>query len=363
MDLPFSYADFEQIIGVPTSDGILDAMREWSNVNLANARDEQAQNLARHFVMTHAKIMERPSWSGLIEFNASLANQRALQIARDITGKNGVICSNLSHVSVHEACITLGMRAIVLDADPNLDYQVPERHIANSLKKDNDIAAIVSTHGTTQLGTIERIGSYETVQLARKRGIWLHVDGAYGALVTQYTSLKRKYPLPNSDSLTIDSYKIASPGAALVLTSPENIGKLDVPYYSHSEFMMYTTFLASSIAAWASNLKDAGGSFCSEIEECLQRAELTSRIVPTISSLTSVGKRKLIISSFATKNRDDADNLRTSLFDKGIAVGNLQIQGRDYQVEGIRIVHAPRPFMDWGRLSDLYSRIKEFYKK
>jgi glutamate/tyrosine decarboxylase-like PLP-dependent enzyme len=65
---------------------------------------------------------------------------------------------------------------------------------------------VVATAGTTATGAIDPVG--EIASLAREWGLWLHVDGAYGAPAAAVPSQRRLFTgLQLADSLCIDAHK------------------------------------------------------------------------------------------------------------------------------------------------------------
>src|SRR3989344_87714 len=232
--------DFAQIVGSCTEEG-RKAGAGWDNVNVADGSHKGTQELVRYFIDFHKRLLEAPEMEGLLEPSATLANYRALELARNATGKNKVLCSNLSHISIARAADALRLEPIVLDADPS-DYQVRDEEVARAIGlHGKDIAVIVSTCGTTQLGHVEKLAESECVQQLRSEGAWLHIDAAYGGYVGTL-SKHGKAEIPDADSITIDPYKfVGKPGVALLLVDKNKAPKTNVEYYVHSPLTIHTT--------------------------------------------------------------------------------------------------------------------------
>ena len=259
--------DFAQIVGSCTEEG-RKAGASWDNINLADGSHKGAQELAHYFIEWHKKLLGTPNMEGLLEPSASLANCRALELARNATRKNKVLCSNLSHVSITRAAELLRLEPIVLDVNP-VNYQVRDEELARAISQHgNDIAAIVSTYGTTQLGHIERLAENELVKQLRSEGTWLHVDAAYGGYVGKL-SRHVKLGIPDADSITIDPYKfVGKPGVALLLVDGEKSPRPNVNYYIHSPRTFHTTLSTGPVAAWWQTVKDIGDNYgCREIPD------------------------------------------------------------------------------------------------
>jgi glutamate/tyrosine decarboxylase-like PLP-dependent enzyme len=151
-----------------------------------------------------------------------------------------VYASSESHHSLDKSVGLLGLgrkslRRIAVDKNVQLDVVKLEAAIESDLAAGNKPLCIVATAGTTNSGAIDDIGALADV--AKKHGIWLHVDGAYGAAAifsNKHRDLVRG--IERADSITIDPHKwLAMPFAAgVILTSrPELLQKafaITTPY-------------------------------------------------------------------------------------------------------------------------------------
>jgi glutamate/tyrosine decarboxylase-like PLP-dependent enzyme len=372
--------DFAIIIGSSTQSA-RNLGAEWDNVNLADATNKSAQEYACFFINYHAELMGFPDFSGLLEHSASDANLRALEIARNKTKKRKVLCTNLSHVSIAQACHTLGLEPLVLDAVPSLGYQVDPEQLANCLDVNRkEVAAVVSTHGTTQLGNLENLASNPLVQEMRKEGIWLHVDAAYGGVISRLSRFVPRDPLfaistdreeriitiPEADSITLDPYKFTGkPGVALLLTKPENIPKLAVPYYEHSPYTLHTTLSAGPIVTWCQVLRECSPAGLSGIaDDCIALAKVTGADLLR-GKVPLLVFPKLGIVPFSLPSQERRDQMYTDLLEQGFKLGKVQIIGKEYQTYGLRIVVTPRvnPELQMSALSDLCKKISQLYHK
>ena len=356
--------DFAQIVGSCTEDG-RKAGASWDNINLADGSNQRAQELASYFVDFHNKLLGK-DMAGLLEPSASLANYRALELAREVTGKSKVLCSNLSHVSIARACDALKLEPIVLDAKPSENYQVREDQVAKAISENGkDIAVVVSTYGTTQLGHVEHLAESDLVKQLRSEGTWLHVDAAYGGYVGRLSShIKAK--VPDADSITIDPYKfVGKPGVALLLVDKNKAPKTNVEYYVHSPLTIHTTLSAGPVAAWGQTVKDCGDVYgLREIaDQCVEIAkrsgtDLQRQRVPLVHPV------EMSIVPIALNSSVEADYVHGELLNNGFSVGKVHIEGRDYNVNGVRIVVTPKvnPDLMYGTASALTQKIIELVK-
>ena len=142
------------------------------------------------------------------QLNWSVQQQGLPQQARNFR----ILCSQISHFTVRQtaALLGLGEKAIVpLETDENycLSAAVVEDKL-RELKAQNLLPiAIVATAGTTDFGSIDPIASL--ANLAKKYGIWLHVDGAYGgALILSDRHRNKLAGIELADSIAVDFHKL-----------------------------------------------------------------------------------------------------------------------------------------------------------
>ncbi len=108
-------------------------------------------------------------WHGHIEDTASTSTLAALVVAREVTGRNAVVCSEHAHSSVEKAARMLGLeiRKVEVDGEQRMRVDVPL----------DDVAAVVATVGTTSFASVDPVR--ELAERAHEAGAWLHVDAAY----------------------------------------------------------------------------------------------------------------------------------------------------------------------------------------
>src|SRR5512142_405884 len=133
--------------------------------------------------------------------------------------------SEEAHHSLDKSAGLLGigrraLRRIGVNASLQLDPEKLNTAIEADIAAGHKPFCVVATAGTTSSGAIDDLEALG--EICRRRGLWLHVDGAYGAAVLfsdQHRSLLRGIAM--ADSLTLDPHKwLAMPFAAgIVLTS------------------------------------------------------------------------------------------------------------------------------------------------
>ena len=109
-------------------------------------------------------------WHGHIEDTASTSTLAALIAAREVTGRNVVVCSEHAHSSVEKDARMLGMELRKVPADAELRMRSDGFDLA-------DVAAVVATVGTTSFASVDPVAAL--AERCRAAGAWLHVDAAY----------------------------------------------------------------------------------------------------------------------------------------------------------------------------------------
>lgn len=347
--------NYGQIIGLCTpSAGEISS--SYDNVNLADGTLPKVQETVKQFIDYHSDLIGKPELSGLVEPNASLANERALEIARGKTGKSKVLCTNLSHNSIEDACKKLRLESIVLDVVPSLGFQVDQDDLAQKVSQHGeDLAAVVSTYGTTQLGHIEDLANREIVKQLREDGVWVHVDAAYGGVIGR---LNKNVPrnanmfmgscdrvevsreLPDADSYTLDPYKfIGKVGCALLLLDKKDIPVRDIPHYPRSPFTLFSTVPFGPIVAWSNMVVELG---LQEVaDDCVYLARRSALDLHK-AGISLTLPPQLGIVPITLKNVRDSSRVQEQLNSEGYIVGNLHIKGKGYTIHGIRFAVTPK---------------------
>lgn len=138
-------------------------------------------------------------------------------------------CSAETHHSIAKAARMCGLgiesvKHVDVNGDLRMDVTDLERKIQNDLDKGLHPFMVVATAGTTGPGSIDPLE--EIGQIAKKRNLWYHVDGAFGgALALHSTKKSILNGIELSDSITIDIHKwLSAPmGTGTFLTSHSSI--------------------------------------------------------------------------------------------------------------------------------------------
>ena len=153
---------------------------------------------------------------GLFTSGGSMANVTALAAARharlddEVTGAVAY-CSDQTHTSVDRALRLLGfgpdqLHRLPADDQYRLDPVALQEAIASDRTAGRRPFCIIANAGTTNTGAVDPLPTLADV--ADGEGLWLHVDGAYGApTVVCERGQNRLDGIGRVDSLTLDPHK------------------------------------------------------------------------------------------------------------------------------------------------------------
>jgi len=120
-----------------------------------------------------------------------------------------IYASSEVHMSIPKAMSLLGLgsdnlRRVPVDDAFRLRVDALEDAIAHDKAAGRKAIAIVATAGTVKTGAIDPLP--ELARIARREGLWLHVDGAYGALAA-LAAPERFVAIGECDSISLDAHK------------------------------------------------------------------------------------------------------------------------------------------------------------
>ena len=148
---------------------------------------------------------------GIMTSGGSAANLTALAAARAAAGPGVCYLSDQTHSSIARGLRALGFAATHIRVLPSDEGQrLPPDALAAAVRADVTAGRrpgfVVATAGTTNTGAVDPLP--ELADLCRAEGLWLHVDGAYGAAAALCDSGRRALAgLERADSLVLDPHK------------------------------------------------------------------------------------------------------------------------------------------------------------
>ncbi|NUN70869.1 MAG: aspartate aminotransferase family protein [Bacteroidetes bacterium] len=173
---------------------------------------------------------------GHLTSSGTIANLEALWVARCIHPDRAVAFSRNAHYTHRRMCDLLQLRSVETDlTDPEALEQ---------LLRQGTVGTLVVTIGTTGTGSVEPL--HRIVPLARKYGVRLHADCAYGGFFTLLAQGPSPAVAPEPflalrecDSIVIDPHKhgLQPYGCGCVLFRDPAVGA----YYKHDSPYTYFT--------------------------------------------------------------------------------------------------------------------------
>ena len=173
-----------------------------------------AENQALRWLSDLAGLPE--SAGGVFVQGGTIGNLSALVVARAEARKKNpettrfaVACSAEAHSSIAGAANVMDVDVLKIATDANGKLQGEAVGAAiDALHKSSKVRvfAVVATSGTTNLGIIDNLESIG--KAAHDRGIWFHVDGAYGLAALCAPSVRPLFKgVEAADSFIVDPHK------------------------------------------------------------------------------------------------------------------------------------------------------------
>ena len=212
-----------------------------------------AENQVLRFLATSAGLPE--SAGGCFVSGGSVGNLSALVVARDRARRNNpslegkrlrFAVSEEAHSSVASSLRIIDVDALII---PTVDHRMTAEQLSTAISSDPNpetIVAVVATAGTTNAGIVDDLEAIGAV--ARERGMWFHVDGAYGG-AAMLSSLRGELfrGLRHVDSFIVDPHKwLFAPFdcAALIYRDPAEAAK------SHTQHASYLDIIHNEREEW-----------------------------------------------------------------------------------------------------------------
>jgi glutamate/tyrosine decarboxylase-like PLP-dependent enzyme len=163
------------------------------------------------------------------------------------------------HNSVVKAVEMLGLgrealRLLPVDADYRLKLDALEAAIAADRREGRHPFCVIGTAGTVNTGAVDDLAALS--RISSRESLWLHVDGAFGALAALHPALRpRVEGLDRADSIAFDLHKWGympiEVGCVLVRRDQDQKDAFTVP-------AQYLAPAAGGIAAAAERFSDRG---------------------------------------------------------------------------------------------------------
>ena len=333
--------------------------------SLTNVSDKEVQDIQDSLIRACSGICGYKSAGGFVLVSGSESNRTAMYLAKKTTGKNAVLATNLSHSSIKNAAKELGMKIILVDVDPELGFKVNPKRLEQIIEQNKDeIALVVTTQGTTQLGHFESLSDYPSTE-----NYWIHSDAAYGGMVGGLTG--QKIVAKGSRSITIDPHKFVGVlGCGLLLLPNPDDEKLignEVSYFRGRATALGTTRSAYPATVALSTMKMLGGEGLERLaKDCIEKAKRAEQLFREGGLKTIIPVQTGIV-PIKLNSENEVRYVQTDLERKGYLVSPIEIRGTDsknkpYQVYGIRMTVTPKPEMTQENIEKFCKATIESYR-
>ena len=270
------------------------------------------------------------SAGGVFVQGGTIGNLSALVVARaEARKKQGnperwvIACSEEAHSSIVSAANVLDVDVLKVAVDENGRLQgsaVAEAidHLHATTKAR--VFAVVATSGTTNLGIIDDLKGIG--KAAHDRGIWFHVDGAYGLAALCAPSVRQMFDgVEAADSFIVDPHKwLFAPydACALVYRNPElakqahsqhasYLDTLKDENWSPSDYAIHLTRRTRGLPFWFSLAAHGTDAYAEAMEQTLRVAQQAADLVRNHPNLELLCEPELSIVAFTRKGWVAAD--------------------------------------------------------
>ena len=282
-----------------------------------------AENQALRWLSNLAGLPE--SAGGVFAQGGTVGNLSALVTARhDARSKFPgvkrwvIACSDEAHSSIKSAANVMDVEVLAIPTDSNhklqgstVAFEVDKYHQQHP---DHRVFAIVATAGTTNLGIIDDLAGIG--KAANARGIWYHVDGAYGLAAL---ASPRSKPLFNgvelADSFIVDPHKwLFAPfdACALIYRNPEiarqahtqhagYLETLESGDWNPSDYAIHLTRRVRGLPFWFSLAAHGTDKYAESMDKTMDVARAAADLIKENSNLELLMEPELSIVAFKRK--------------------------------------------------------------
>lgn len=290
-----------------------------------------------------------PSAGGCFVSGGSAGNLSALVAARERArrrhpvppGQVRVAVSDQAHSSIGSALRM--MDAFTLVVPTGDDGRLTGAALQAALEQDPDpttVVAVVATAGTTNAGIVDDLAGIASV--AHDRGLWFHVDGAYGAAALAAPSARARFAgIELADSLVVDPHKwLFAPVdcCALLYRDPAHARSVHTQHASYldaihdqqadptaewnpSDHAYHLTRRARGLPFWFSLAVYGTDAYAAAVEQVLETTRAAAALVDDADHLELVHEPELSILLFRRHGwqPEDYDRWCRSLLDDQVA--------------------------------------------
>jgi L-2,4-diaminobutyrate decarboxylase len=284
----------------------------------------QAENDALRWLAGLAGLPE--SAGGCFVQGGTNGNLSALHAARERARHGGdratrVACGADVHSSVRSMLRVMDAGVLEVPADGG---RLTGAALRAALDADggDGVFAVVATAGTTNLGLVDDLAG--VAEVCRERGLWLHVDGAYGLAALCAPSARDRFAgIEHADSFIVDPHKwLFSPFdcCALVYREPafgraahrQHASYLEALYvddaaFNPSDYGVHLTRRARGLPFWFALAVHGTDAFAAAVETTLALTRAVAQEIRDREELELVVEPELSVLAFRRHGWATAD--------------------------------------------------------
>ncbi len=253
-----------------------------------------------------ARVLGLPGGAGGVFVNGGTAgNLSALAVARDVwrrrgggAGRPAIAITGGGHSSLRLAARIIDVEVVEVEADER--GRMLGLALGAALDADQrEVFAVAATAGSTNFGAVDELDAIAAI--CEQRGIWMHVDGAYGGAGVLVPSARPLFAgIERADSFVVDPHKwlfapfdcaallYREPGlaAAAFTQRAEYIDVIeDRAEWNPSDFAIHLTRRARGMPLWFSLAANGWRPYVEAIEHCIGLARRAAEMIEAAPGL------------------------------------------------------------------------------
>jgi len=240
-----------------------------------------------------------------------------------------IAASSQAHSSIKSAADVMDVEVLTIPTDKNekmqgstTAFEIDKYHLANP---DHRVFAVVATAGSTNLGIIDDLKGVG--QIASERGIWYHIDGAYGLAALASPRSKALFSgIELADSFIVDPHKwLFAPfdACALIYRDPEiaraahtqhagYLETLDSGQWNPSDYAIHLTRRVRGLPFWFSLATHGTDKYAESMDKTMDLARASAELIKEHPNLELLMEPELSIVAFTRKGWQASDYQRWS---------------------------------------------------
>ena len=240
-----------------------------------------------------------------------------------------IAASSQAHSSIKSAADVMDVEVLTIPTDKNekmqgstTAFEIDKYHLANP---DHRVFAVVATAGSTNLGIIDDLKGVG--QIASERGIWYHIDGAYGLAALASPRSKALFSgIELADSFIVDPHKwLFAPfdACALIYRDPEiaraahtqqagYLAPLESGQWNPSDYAIHLTRRVRGLPFWFSLATHGTDKYAESMDKTMDLARASAQLIKEHPNLELLMEPELSIVAFTRKGWQISDYQRWS---------------------------------------------------